>query len=311
MKICFVWPFNSNIEGESLEFYNAIKQKNNIELVESFDEADYIFYMMDIRNCINMPHYNKNDMKKYILDQIYNNKDYHKEIIIDYNDWLDTRNVPDEAFPFVKKYFKRSVVDKNRMSLVSYSREVIPISYAVRSDYIEYDKEKYLNNNDYLYDVCCLFDKGGFPLNSNRGIIPQIVDNYNGPKFVGIAVGSTDYNARYHTINNKYYDTLKKSKIIVTANPPNWEGDFRLWEALLTGNLVLCDRMVLPHILKYPLINKKHIVFYDNPNEIIPLINYYVINEDERKQIATEGREYVLKYHTFSNRLDEILEKLV
>ena len=68
------------------------------------------------------------------------------------------------------------------------------------------------------------------------------------------------------------------------------EGDFRLWEALLTGNLVLCDRMVLPHILKYPLINKKHIVFYDNPNEIIPLINYYVINEDERKQIATEGR---------------------
>ena len=45
MKICFVWPFNSNIEGESLEFYNAIKQKNNILLVETFDEADYIFYL--------------------------------------------------------------------------------------------------------------------------------------------------------------------------------------------------------------------------------------------------------------------------
>ena len=309
MKICFVWPWSTEILCEPLEFYTALKNKSNIILVDNFDEADFIFFIMDIRNCMNMPWYNNTVMNENVLQQIINHKNYEKEIIIDYNDWLDTRNVQDDAFPFVKKYFKRSVVDKNTMSLVSYSREIIPISYAVRNDYIKYDKENYLNNNDYLYDVCCLFDKGGF--NTIRGIIPHIVDNYNGPKFVGIAVGSTDYNARYYKINDKYYDTLKKSKIIVTANPPDWEGDFRLWEALLTGNLVLCDKMVLPHILKYPLINKKHIVFYENPNEIISLINYYVINDDERKQIGNDGREYVLKYHTFSNRLDEILEHLV
>lgn len=309
MKICFVWPWSTEILCEPLEFYTALKNKSNIILVDNFDEADFIFFIMDIRNCMNMPWYNNTVMNENVLQQIINHKNYEKEIIIDYNDWLDTRNVQDDAFPFVKKYFKRSVVDKNTMNLVSYSREIIPISYAVRNDYIKYDKENYLNNNDYLYDVCCLFDKGGF--NTIRGIIPHIVDNYNGPKFVGIAVGSTDYNARYYKINDKYYDTLKKSKIIVTANPPDWEGDFRLWEALLTGNLVLCDKMVLPHILKYPLINKKHIVFYENPNEIISLINYYVINDDERKRIGNDGREYVLKYHTFSNRLDEILEHLV
>ena len=148
MKICFVWPFKSNIEGESLEFYNAILKKDYILLVENFSEADYIFYMMDIRNCINMPHYNLTDMKEDILQQIYNNKDYHKEIIIDYNDWTDTRNVPDQVFPFVKKYFKRSVVDKNTMTIVPYSREIIPICYAVRNDYIEYHSQKYSNQND-------------------------------------------------------------------------------------------------------------------------------------------------------------------
>jgi spore maturation protein CgeB len=126
---------------------------------------------------------------------------------------------------------------------------------------------------------------------------------------IGIAK-NMNYNDRYHSINENYYNKLKKSKIIVTANLPNWEGDFRLWEALLLGNLVLCDNMILPHILKYPLIHKKHIVFYHHPCEVINLIHYYIEHEDERNQIGKEGREYVLKYHTFGNRLDEILENI-
>jgi spore maturation protein CgeB len=73
----------------------------------------------------------------------------------------------------------------------------------------------------------------------------------------------------------------------------------------------MCDKMVLPHILKYPLINKKHIVFYDNLNELLQLINYYILNENERNEIGNEGRKYCLENHTFSNRLDEILEELV
>lgn len=307
MKICFVWPFNTEIQGESLEFYNALKNNNTIILVDIFDEADYIFFMMDIRNCMNMHWYNINDMNQHVLQQIINHKHYEKEIIIDYNDWTDTRNVSNEIIPFVKKYFKRSIVNKNSMSLISYSREIIPISYAVRSDYIKFDSLQKMNYEN-VYDVCCLFTIGG-DTSTNRGIIPYIVNNYNGPKYIGISENN-NYNQRYFYVNENYYNVLKTSKIIVTANPPNWEGDFRLWEALLVGNLVLCDKMVIPHILKFPLINKKHIIFYDNPNEIIDLIHYYITHEDERNKIGKEGREYVLKYHTFANRLDEILENI-
>jgi hypothetical protein len=307
MKICFVWPWNSDIQCESLEFYIALKKKKNIILVDTFDEADYIFFMMDIRNCMNMPWYNVNEMNQTVLQQIINHKNYEKEIIIDYNDWTDTRNVPDEIFPLVKKYFKRSVVNKNSMSLIPYSREVIPLSYAIRNDYIEFDS-LHQTNSEYIYDVCCLFNICG-DTSTIRGILPHIVNNYHGSKYVGLAENS-NYNDRYHSINENYYNKLKTSKIIVTGNPPNWEGDFRLWEALLVGNLVLCDKMVLPHILKYPLIHKKHIVFYDHPSEVIELINYYIEHEDERNQIGKEGRDYVLKYHTFDNRLDEILEDI-
>jgi hypothetical protein len=312
IKICFVWPFKGDIFGESLEFYNALKIKSNIILVDEFEEADFLFFMMDIRNCMNLPWYDINDMKADIVENIKNHKNYNKEVIIDYNDFTDTRGVPPDALPFIKKYFKRSVVDKTKMSIISYSREIIPLSYAVRRDFIEYDA--YINNNftstPYLYDVCCLFNKNEYIMNTNRDIVPHIIDNYPGPKYVGLAVND-NYDNRYFSVNINYYYVLKNSKIIVTANPPDWEGDFRLWEALLVGNLVMCDKMVLPHILKYPLIDKKHIVFYDNPNELYNLINYYIFNERERNEIGVEGRKYVLENHTFSNRLDEILEELV
>ena len=308
MKICFVWPWNSDIQCESLEFYIALKKKKNIILVDTFDEADYIFFMMDIRNCMNMPWYNVNEMNQTVLQQIINHKNYEKEIIIDYNDWTDTRNVPDEIFPLVKKYFKRSVVNKNSMSLIPYSREVIPLSYAIRNDYVEHEALYNNNNIEYVYDVCCLFENSG-DISTIRGILPNIVNQYNGPKHVGL-VDNHNHKNRYTQINENYYKTMKTSKIIVTANPATFEGDTRLWQALMTGNLVLCDKMVLPHILKYPLIHKKHIVFYDNPSEVINLIHYYIQHEDERNKIGKEGRDYVLKYHTFDNRLDEILEHI-
>ena len=312
LKICFVWPFKSDIFGESLEFYNALLKNSNVILIDNFEEADYLFFMMDIRNCMNLPWYNINSIKEGVLNKIINHKNYAKEVIIDYNDFTDTRGVPSDVLPFIKKYFKRSVVDKNNMSLIKYSREIIPISYAIRSDFIKYDSHfnSINNSNTYLYDVCCLFNKNEYNMNTNRGKIPHIIDKYTGSKYVGIA-NNNNYDNRYSCVNENYYYILKKSKIIVTANPPNWEGDFRLWEALLVGNLVLCDKMILPHILKYPLLDKKHLVFYDNPNEIPHLINYYMINEDERIKIGNEGRKYCLENHTFSNRLDEILEELV
>ena len=313
MKICFVWPFKTEILGESLEFYNALKQKSTVCLTDNFEEADYLFFMMDIRNCMNLKWYNTNDLKNDVLENIKNHKNYNKEVIIDFNDFTDTRGVPDDVLPFITKYFKRSVVDKNIMSIIKYSREIIPISYAIRTDFIKYDTHfNSINSNTpntYLYDMCCLFNKNEYNINTNRGKIPHIIDKYNGSKYVGLATNK-NYNNRYSCVNENYYNILKKSKIIVTANPPDWEGDFRLWEALLVGNLVLCDKMILPHILKYPLIDKKHLVFYNNQNDLLNLINYYILNENERIQIGNEGRKYCLENHTFANRLDEILEEL-
>lgn len=306
MKIYFFWPFKDKIPTsdtvESYEFYNGLKNTENVTLVNSFQEADYIFFMMDLYNCYNLKHYN-NVLDVNDINNFKNHTEHQKDIIIDYNDWTNTsNNILDNKLNLVAKYFKRSMVDKKLFKLIDYSREIIPISYGIRSDFINYDKEydfKYYN-----YDICCLFnrnDHGGI-----RALLYDIVIKYKGNKFVGRVNAPNCYGS----VNKKYFNILKTSKIIITANPPNWEGDFRLWEALLMGNLVLCDRMIIPHIIKHPLVNKKHLVFYDKPSDILDLINYYIKNEAERNQIGKEGREYSLKHHKFSNRVKEVVNSL-
>ena len=63
-------------------------------------------------------------------------------------------------------------------------------------------------------------------------------------------------------------------------------------------------------MLKYPLINKKHLVYYNSIEELESLINYYIYNDEERNKIGMEGREFCLKYHKFSDRVMEVINSL-
>lgn len=333
MKIYFFWPFNSlyfrhkrtlttkinkfsitfgEYNTEPYEFFKALIDNDSIELINNFQNADYVIYMMDYRNCYSMNHYNQIILNIPKIKEMCLYRQYHKEIIIDYNDWIDTRNVPNNIFPLVKKYFKRSIIDKYNNKIVEYSRDIIYLTYGIRSDYLLFDSDynKLLNNNDnnYKYDVCCLFDFNDKQPNSNRSKIVLEVGKYDGAKFVGTVNRNSE---RYCSVNEEYYNILKNSKIIVTANPYSYEGDYRLYEALLSGNLVLCDEMLGNKLLKYPFVNKEHLVYYKNTDEILELIKYYINNEEERNNIAINGKEYVLKYHKFSDRVNEVLGNLI
>jgi len=305
MKIYLFSPyFEPPTSGspERYEFYKQLQKKSL--LTDDFDKADYVFYMMHQRNCLNLPHDDNSKLDIQKITQIFNSN--KKEVVIDYNDWTDTRNVPDlNTLKTVHKYFKRSIVRKEgsiSKELVKYPREIIPISYGIRSDFVEYDRT--YSFKKYNYDVCCMFNIGGG--SGTRGIIPEVVNRYNGPKFVG----RMNCPNRYGKVSTAYFEILKTSKIIITANPSNWEGDFRLWEALLMGNLVLCDEMLVPSLMTYPLINKKHLVYYNNMRELELLIDYYISNETERDKIGREGREFCLKHHKFSDRVAEVINNL-
>lgn len=46
-------------------------------------------------------------------------------------------------------------------------------------------------------------------------------------------------------MSTKYFDKMTHAQIVVTVNPGNWEGDFRLWESMCTGALVFVDPIMV------------------------------------------------------------------
>ena len=122
---------------------------------------------------------------------------------------------------------------------------------------------------------------------------------------VGAGSSSSDF-------DNTYLAHLADSKIIVTCNPWTWEGDFRLWEALLSGALVMVDKMAIPLWMPHPFVHKKHLVYYDttNQSEFNSLLEYYIEHEDEARRIGEAGYNFVLEHHMPIDRVSYILDNI-
>lgn len=100
---------------------------------------------------------------------------------------------------------------------------------------------------------------------------------------------------------------MYNSRIIVTVNPANWEGDFRLWESMASGALVFVDPIFVPH--GYPLIDGQHVIFFSNENrtDLFDKLDYYRSRPEESSRIAQAGYLHAMKYHRTVNLVDYVL----
>lgn len=100
---------------------------------------------------------------------------------------------------------------------------------------------------------------------------------------------------------------MYNSKIIVTVNPANWEGDFRLWESMASGALVMVDPLFVP--VGFPLIDGKHIVYFSNQakDQLWEKLDYFRANPDKAREIAIAGYLHAMKHHRTVNMVDYIL----
>jgi len=115
---------------------------------------------------------------------------------------------------------------------------------------------------------------------------------------------------RGEDLNNLYATT----KIVVgdtlcpNFNYPDYWSD-RIYETLGRGGF-----MIHPYIpgLEREFEDKKHVVFYEYGNfeQLKELIDYYLVNEDEREAIRKAGHELVKTSYTYRNRWEQILKEL-
>jgi hypothetical protein len=276
-----IFVYNNNIGGSKKNIlFNGLNTNSNVSICDNLDECDYIF--LDFRD------FNNNLDDRYLK----------KVIAIDYTDNPVHLSWRRNCY----KYFKRSVVNKDTLNFFQYERDVIPISYCIKNECLSFtDLDKYDRN----IDVSIFFNPSN---NSYRERISKFIkEKFN---HLNIHVGVIGYDGEIgrNTIQEPYYNTMFHSKIVVNCNPDYWEGDYRLFESLSSKALVMSDRMITP--LTNPFIDKKHIVYYDrnNLNQLEEYINYYLLNDELRKEIAENGYNHAIKYHKASDRINEILQ---
>ena len=211
-----------------------------------------------------------------------------KTIIIDY------RDTAQDCYPYpCALYFKRSVIDRTRMQRVATERSVLPITYAVRPNFYEGRPDEVLDHERDI-DVGCFFSPAN--LEGHNKIRHQIA------RFLGsfcrlqsryrIHTGIVGQPGRVgrNTLQANYFDMLKRCKIVVTCNPAVWEGDYRLYEALISGALVFVDRMLTPQ--PHHLLDRCHLVIFDARGDLEELehkIEHYLEAPQDKVMHCPDG----------------------
>ena len=79
----------------------------------------------------------------------------------------------------------------------------------------------------------------------------------------------------------------------------------RIWDILGCGGFLITDYQ--SEIPDY-FVNGKDLVMYETPEECAELIDYYLKNEEERRDIALSGLRKVNENHTFDLRIAQIIK---
>lgn len=86
--------------------------------------------------------------------------------------------------------------------------------------------------------------------------------------------------------------------------------NMRIFEVLASGSMLLTDQTAEGTGLTDFFQDRKHLVIYRNEKELIELADYFLRHDEERERIAAEGMKKVLKEHTYSNRVKDMMRTI-
>lgn len=171
------------------------------------------------------------------------------------------------------------------------------------------DPEKffYHENNEFNDDILFVgFSKGGV---SRKIIFDMLKTNYDfsvyGFGWEGV-IDDKFIKGQFidNNILNKAYSSCK-----ILLND-HWEDmvekDFvsnRIYDALACKTFVISD-----YVESIERLFEGAVVTYSNSQDLNDKLNYYLIHDTERRDMAKRGHQIVLKKHTFDNRVSELLD---
>lgn len=273
------------------------------DLCESLIAADYIFRPNDA-------HFIAKDWDAF-LDT---NRLWHKVV---YYDKKDSPDIDMHRLETCVLYIKRSwTIGFDRMPPPLPPRPILPMDYCVLQEYITADMPQERD-----IDVACLFNPSPKLGKRRYNLLSEVIKERKqlGRSAIGevTASGRQGRKAVFEKPQGNpfiaYLGLLRRSRIVFTAYPDNWDGDSRTWEAFASGALVFMDATSIPS--PYPLLDQEHCFVYDarssdSIREAIALAKELLRDENRRSEIARKGYEHALSWHRPINRIDLILSWL-
>ena len=123
----------------------------------------------------------------------------------------------------------------------------------------------------------------------------------------GDKLEAIDTGDRHHS---GYFDKLLNARISVDAyGCAEARQTGRFWESLANGCL-LFYQPIEPYIWNHPFIDGEDFIIYNDNKELIDKAKYYLSNENEAREIASNGYNKLLQYHTTKQRGEQFLSLL-
>jgi glycosyltransferase involved in cell wall biosynthesis len=133
-------------------------------------------------------------------------------------------------------------------------------------------------------------------------IVAELAKQENLNAFVGLAGSAVKTGRR--GVKSEYIEAMLNAKILVVTQRDDWEDHYRLFEAMISGALVLTDRMLgMPQ----GLIDGTSIIEFGSEADLKEKILYYLAQPLERKEIARRGREVAMTRHRTWHRIEEVI----
>jgi len=125
----------------------------------------------------------------------------------------------------------------------------------------------------------------------------------NSTELIGVNnIGSVDYHVDLPKV-------FHQSKINLNFTIKNIRSGIplRVWDVLGAGGFMLTNfQAEIPQYFE----NGKDLVCFESINDMSKKVEYYLIHEEERLQIAKNGYEKVKKYHSYETRLRQIISDI-
>ena len=122
-------------------------------------------------------------------------------------------------------------------------------------------------------------------------------------------IGGVGSSYKGEAFGGKGKKVIASSKIVLGINhytenviEGNWSN--RVYRTMAAGSFLLYEKVKgMDLVFK----DKEHLVCWRGTKNLIDLIEYYLVHEEEREAIAKQGQAYVLNTQSYDNRVGDFL----